>query len=192
MTRVIPTQLPEVLAIEPVRLRDARGFFIETWHQQRCCELGLPSVIMQDNLSWSHRHVLRGLHFQFPNSQAKLVQVLVGTVMDVAVDIRRGSPMFGRWATVELSAENQRQLYIPEGFAHGFCVVSDGALVAYKCFALYDPSCEQRIDWNDPALGIPWPTQTPILSSKDTNQPRLRDIQADRLPTYQSATTHGK
>ena len=187
MTRVLSTNLSEVLLLEPLCLAIARGSFWKPGTRVRYQALGLPAVMAQDNLSWSQRDVLRGLHFQHPKSQAKLIQVLVGAIMDVALDIRRGSPTFGHWTTVELSAENPRQLFIPEGFAHGFYVVSDGALVAYKCSALYDPACELGIAWNDPALGIPWPTTSPILSPKDANLPGLRDIQADRLPAYPHA-----
>lgn len=187
MMRVVPTNLQEVLVVEPACMRDARGYFLETWHQERYVALGLPPVMAQDNLSWSQRHVLRGLHFQHPNAQAKLIQVLAGSIIDVALDIRFGSPTFGCWASAELSAHNQRQIYIPEGFAHGFCVTSDGALIAYKCSALYDPACEQGIAWNDPALGIIWPTTNPILSARDTSLPRLRDIPTERLPAYQPA-----
>ncbi len=185
--RVTATQFSEVLLIEPECLRDNRGFFVETWQQQRYVALGLAAVTEQDNLSWSHQGVLRGLHFQHPRAQAKVVQALVGEIWDVAVDIRRGSPTFGRWTAAKLSADNQQQLYIPGGFAHGFCVVSNGALVAYKCSAVYDPANELGIAWDDPALGILWPTQCPILSAKDAGLPALRDLVEDRLPLYQSS-----
>ena len=157
--------------------------------------LGLPATIVQDNLSWSHRHVLRGLHFQNPGVQAKVVQVLAGQIFDVAVDIRRGSPDFGRWVGLELSADNRRQLYIPEGFAHGFCVISDGALVAYKCTAPYQVACELGIAWDDSGIGISWPISSPLMSPKDACLPRLAEIPLDQLPGYEplskARATHG-
>lgn len=184
--KVTPTDLPEVLLIEPDVFGDARGFFLETWNQKRYRELGLTANFVQDNLSLSRRGILRGLHYQWPHPQGKLVQVLVGTVFDVAVDIRRDSPTFGRWVGVELSAENHFQLYIPEGFAHGFCVLSDEALFAYKCTEFYYPNAEHSVLWSDPELDIAWPVIDPLLSDKDRCGRRLKDIPAQHLPVYRS------
>lgn len=178
------TDLPEVLLVEPKVFGDDRGFFMETWNSERYREVGLPSEFVQDNLSYSERGVLRGLHFQNPDQQGKLVYVLQGEVFDVAVDIRAGSPRFGRWTGATLSAENKRQLYIPEGFAHGFLVTSDAALFAYKCTARYNAGAEAGILWNDPEIGIGWPTDQPTLSEKDRNVPRLSEIPRERLPVY--------
>ncbi|MBS3975471.1 MAG: dTDP-4-dehydrorhamnose 3,5-epimerase [Syntrophomonadaceae bacterium] len=180
--KTIATKLPGVLVIEPPVFGDARGFFMETWNQKRYAEAGLPASFVQDNLSFSKLGTLRGLHFQHPNAQGKLVYVLQGEVFDVAVDIRTGSPTFGQWVGVTLSAANKRQLYIPEGFAHGFCVTSETALFAYKCTDFYNPATEGGIAWDDPDLGIPWPDSKPILSEKDRNYPRLKELPPERLP----------
>ncbi|MFZ3373647.1 MAG: dTDP-4-dehydrorhamnose 3,5-epimerase, partial [Desulfitobacteriaceae bacterium] len=145
-------------------------------------EHGLPAIFVQDNLSFSQKGVLRGLHFQNPNGQGKLVYVLQGEVFDVAVDIRVGSPTRGEWVGVTLSSENKRQFYIPEGFAHGFCVTSDTALFAYKCTEVYQPQSEYGVSWQDPDLGIQWPIKKPLLSEKDLNYPRLKDISVVVLP----------
>lgn len=174
--KVLETKLPGVLIIEPDVHGDARGFFMETWQQKRYAEYGLPANFVQDNLSLSHKGVLRGLHYQDPNPQGKLVYVLQGEVFDVAVDIRRDSPTFGQWVGVTLSSENKRQLYIPEGFAHGFCVTSETALFAYKCTDYYNPQAEHGIIWNDPDIGIEWPVKKPVLSEKDRQNMRLKDI----------------
>jgi dTDP-4-dehydrorhamnose 3,5-epimerase len=182
--KVIDTDLPGVVLVEPKVFADPRGFFAETWNHARYEEVGLPGTMVQDNLSSSSRGVLRGLHFQFPHPQGKLVYVLEGEVLDVAVDIRLGSPTFGRWVGVTLSAANKRQLYIPEGFAHGFCVVSQRALVAYKCTELYRPDCDAGIAWNDPEIGVQWPVTEPILSAKDQASPYLSEIPPHRLPRY--------
>jgi dTDP-4-dehydrorhamnose 3,5-epimerase len=181
---VIKTDLPGVVIIEPRVFPDDRGFFVETWQQARYQECGLPGQFVQDNLSASTRGTLRGLHFQHPSAQGKLVYVLQGEVFDVAVDIRAGSPTFGRWISEILSDENQRQLYIPEGFAHGFCVTSERALVAYKCTDFYNPTADNGVLWNDPDLGIDWPTRTPILSPKDSARLPLKAIPLPRLPKY--------
>jgi dTDP-4-dehydrorhamnose 3,5-epimerase len=181
---VINTDLSGVVIIEPRVFPDDRGFFVETWQQARYQECGLPGQFVQDNLSASTRGTLRGLHFQHPSDQAKLVYVLQGEVFDVAVDIRNGSPTFGKWISVVLSGENNRQLYIPEGFAHGFCVTSEHALVAYKCTDFYNPTADNGVLWNDPDLGIDWPTRTPILSPKDSARLPLKAILAQRLPKY--------
>ena len=174
--KVIATALPGVMIIEPKVFGDAWGFFMETWNQARYEEHGLPAVFVQDNLSFSQKGVLRGLHFQNPNAQGKLVYVLQGEVFDVAVDIRVGSPTMGKWVGVTLSSENKCQIYIPEGFAHGFCVTSETALFAYKCTEMYQPLSEYGVSWKDPDLGIKWPIEKPLLSEKDLNYPRLKDI----------------
>lgn len=180
------TNLPGVVIIEPRVFGDERGFFMETWNQARYAEAGLPERFVQDNLSFSRRGVLRGLHFQNPNGQGKLVSVLQGEVFDVAVDIRVGSPTFGQVASVLLSAENKRQFYIPPGFAHGFCVTSETALFAYKCTEFYEPKAEASLRWNDPALAIDWPIDAPELSAKDAAAPTLADFPRERLPVYEA------
>jgi dTDP-4-dehydrorhamnose 3,5-epimerase len=184
---VIETALPGVLIIEPRIFRDPRGFFLETWQQARYHEAGLPEHFVQDNLSSSQRGTLRGLHFQNPRAQAKLVYVLQGEVFDVAVDIRVGSPTFGRWVGVVLSGDNQRQLYIPPDFAHGFCVTSEQALFFYKCTEIYTPAAEAGVLWSDPDLGIEWPVRDPLISDKDARYPRLRALPPERLPRYNAA-----
>jgi dTDP-4-dehydrorhamnose 3,5-epimerase len=179
--KISTTDLPGVLLIEPAVYRDERGYFQETWNQQRYAAAGLGTTFVQDNLSFSRRGTLRGLHFQNPHPQGKLVYVLQGEVFDVAVDVRFGSATFGRWAGFVLSAENARQLYIPPGFAHGFCVTSETALFAYKCTAAYHPQADGAIVWNDPDLGIAWPIAEPLLSPKDRQALRLRDLPPARL-----------
>ncbi len=182
--RVLTTSLPDVLLIEPAVFGDTRGFFFESWHAERYAKAGVPHQFVQDNISRSQRGILRGLHLQNPFAQGKLVYVLEGEVFDVAVDARVGSPSFGRWTGHTLSAENKHQLYIPPGFAHGFCVTSDAALFAYKCTDLYHPETEISLAWNDPALAIPWPIAEPALSTKDQKAPRLSEVAQDRLPRY--------
>lgn len=184
--KIRPTQLPEVMTIEPDVFGDARGYFMETWNDARYRELGIAGPFVQDNVSLSGRGVLRGLHFQHPNDQGKLVYALQGEIFDVAVDVRRGSPTFGRWAAATLNAENKLQMYIPPGFAHGFCVLSDQALFAYKCSAFYSPEHETAIRWDDPDIGIPWPVAAPRLSAKDQAALRMADVPRERLPVYQS------
>jgi len=186
---VIPTALDGVLIIEPDVFADARGFFMESWNARRYRERGIDVDVVQDNLSFSRKGVLRGLHFQNPSPQGKLVSVLAGEVFDVAVDIRVGAPTFGAWTSVILSSENNRQFYVPEGFAHGFVVLSDEALVNYKCTALYDGDADGGIRWNDPALNIAWPVEAPILSPKDAQAPFLHEVPAERLFTYQPVGT---
>lgn len=176
------TELEGVLILEPDVFQDVRGFFMETYNKERYAELGMACDFVQDNLSFSSRGVLRGLHYQYPHAQGKLVQVLQGEVWDVAVDIRRGSPQFGRWTAVSLSARNRKQLYVPPGFAHGFCVVSDTALFSYKCTELYYPEHEAGIRWDDADIGIQWPFAEPVLSGKDRTLPCLADIPERRLP----------
>jgi dTDP-4-dehydrorhamnose 3,5-epimerase len=180
--KVSETELPGVLLLEPRRFGDDRGFFMELFHEQRYAEAGIAGPFVQDNFSRSAKGILRGLHFQQPHAQGKLVQVFAGAVYDVAVDIRRGSPTFGGWVGVELSADNRRQLWVPPGFAHGFCVLSESADFHYKCTDFYSPTSEHGIAWNDPDLGIPWPVKSPLLSPKDSVAPRLKD--APVLPDY--------
>ena len=182
--KVTETRLPGVLILEPKVFGDERGFFMETWQRERYREIGITADFAQDNLSFSGVGVLRGLHFQNPHAQGKLVQVLQGEVYDVAVDIRRGSPTFGQWAGVRLSSDNRRQLYVPPDFAHGFCVLSETALFSYKCTDYYHPETEGSILWNDPAIGIDWPIDSPSLSDKDREAPMLADVPPDRLPGY--------
>lgn len=182
--KVYETRLPGMFIIEPGVFGDSRGYFMETWNQASYAQAGLTTSFVQDNLSFSARGVLRGLHFQNPNAQGKLVYVLQGEVFDVAVDIRGGSPTFGQWTGVILSAENHRQLYIPVGFAHGFCVTSETALFAYKCTDFYNPRAEGGIIWNDPDIAINWPVTAPNLSEKDRKYPKLKDIPMHFLPKY--------
>jgi len=170
--------------IEPRVYRDDRGAFFEAWHEQRYAALGINESFVQDNISRSGYGVLRGLHFQHPHGQGKLVQVLEGEVFDVAVDVRAGSPRFGRWAGVTLSSDNGLQCWIPQGFAHGFCVTSDRAVFAYKCTAYYDPDSEHTLCWNDPDVGIDWPITAPELSAKDRDGALLKGLTADQLPAY--------
>lgn len=182
--KIIETSLPGVKVIEPAVFGDDRGFFFESWNAERYAEHGMPASFVQSNVSSSARGVLRGLHYQWPNPQGKLVSVLQGEVYDVAVDIRRGSPHFGRWAGVVLSAENKRQLWVPEGFAHGFAVLSQNALFGYLCTAVYDKQADANIRWNDARIGIDWPVGEPALSQKDADAPFLDDVPAERLPLY--------
>lgn len=158
--------------------RDARGFFLETYHQHKYAAGGITGAFVQDNHSRSGRGTLRGLHAQVKRPQGKLIRVVEGEIYDVALDIRRGSPTFGRWVGMRISGDDFRQLWIPPGFAHGFCVLSDVAHVEYKCTELYDPADEISILWNDPDLGIAWPIRDPIVSAKDNRAPRLREIAA--------------
>ena len=177
------TELPGVLIIDPAIHRDPRGFFLETYQQRRYEEAGVRGPFVQDNCSHSVRGTIRGLHAQRRSAQGKLIRAIAGEIYDVAVDIRRGSPTFKRWTAVTLSGQTQRQVYVPPGFAHGFCVVSETATVEYKCTQLYDPSDEMTVRWDDPELAIPWPAKTPLLSAKDQAAPTLREL-ADRLPEY--------
>ena len=184
---VVETRLPGVLLIESPIFRDQRGHFQELWQRDRYAEAGLPDRFVQDNLSYSTRGVLRGLHYQHPTAQGKLIAVLRGAIFDVAVDLRLGSPSFGRWVGEHLDAEQGRQLYIPEGFAHGFAVTGDEALVLYKCTNPYAPREEGSLLWNDPELNIAWPLSDPILSPKDREAPRLAQITPERLPHHVAA-----
>ena len=182
---IIETELPGVLIIEPVVHGDARGFFLESFHARRYAESGLPETFVQDNHSRSSRGVLRGLHYQLQHPQGKLVRVVSGEVFDVAVDIRRGSPTFGGWVGATVSADNHRQLYVPPGFAHGFCVLSDSADFLYLCTDVYRPDDEYGIAWDDPALNIAWPGEQFSLSQKDQSWPRLADA-GNNLPQFGS------
>lgn len=186
--KLIETDLPGCVVIEPRVFADERGFFYESWNQPRYAEAGLPMQFVQGNVSRSIRGTLRGLHYQWPNPQGKLVSVLEGEVWDVAVDIRRGSPTFGRWTAVVLSAENKRQFWVPEGFAHGFVTLSETALFHYLCTAVYDATADANIRWDDAELAIDWPVSAPLLSPKDAKAPFLADIAADRLPGYVEST----
>lgn len=182
--KVIETDLPGVLILEPRVFGDERGFFMESWNARRYAQYGLPTHFVQDNLSFSRRGVLRGLHFQNPQPQGKLVSVLQGEVFDVAVDIRVGSPTFGRWTGVTLSAEDKRQFYIPPDFAHGFVVTSETALFFYKCTDYYAPASEGTVLWDDPEIGIEWPLENPTLSEKDRQAPILSEMPEANLPRY--------
>jgi len=181
--KYIDTPLPGVILIEPDVHEDRRGYFIELYHLDRYAKAGLHARFVQDNFARSVHATLRGLHYQRRHPQGKLVMVTEGTVFDVAVDVRRGSPSLGKWYGVELSAENKRQLYVPPGFAHGYCVVSETAAVMYKCTDFYVPEDGRGIIWNDPALGISWPVATPLLSAKDQSFATLAESGTE-LPTY--------
>jgi len=182
--KFIETSLPGCVVIEPSVFGDSRGFFYESYNEAKYREAGIDRRFVQSNVSRSARGVLRGLHYQSPHPQGKLVSVLEGEVYDVAVDIRRGSPTFGQWAGVMLTAENHRHFWIPEGFAHGFCVVSEHATFAYQCTDLYDAKADGSVRWDDPAIGIDWPVSSPLLSEKDSKALRLADIDPARLPEY--------
>jgi len=181
--KVSPTAHPEVLRVEPEVFQDSRGFFMETFHAEKYRQHGLPESFVQDNHSRSTRGVVRGLHYQLRQPQGKLVRAACGAAFDVAVDIRKGSPHFGRWAAEVLSEENRHQLYIPPGFAHGFCVLSTQADVLYKCTDIYRPGDEFGIAWDDPDIGIVWPEVDYVLSDKDRHNPGLQASE-DRLPRY--------
>ena len=174
--RFTPLALPDVILVEPDVHRDPRGFFLETYHLDKYRAGGIPGPFVQDNHSRSVRGTLRGLHAQRRRPQGKLVRAVDGEMFDVAVDIRRGSPTFGRWVGVRLSGENFQQLYVPPGFAHGFCVLSEVVNVEYKCTDVYDAADEIGLAWNDPDVGIEWPVGEPIISDKDRRLPRLRDL----------------
>jgi len=182
--KLIPTRLPGTLVIEPQVFGDARGFFYESYNEAKYREAGIDRRFVQSNVSRSAKGVLRGLHYQWPNPQGKLVSVLEGEVYDVAVDIRRGSPTFGHWVAAMLTADNHRHFWIPEGFAHGFCVVSEFATFSYQCTALYEPAADAGIRWNDADIGIDWPVSAPLLSGKDERAPFLKDVRVERLPLY--------
>ncbi|MDR7098051.1 MULTISPECIES: dTDP-4-dehydrorhamnose 3,5-epimerase [Lysobacteraceae] len=182
--KVIETDLPGCVVVEPQVFGDARGYFFESFNSDKLAAHGLEPKFVQGNVSSSSQGVLRGLHYQWPNPQGKYVSVIEGEVWDVAVDIRRGSPTFGKWAAVVLNAENKRHFWIPEGFAHGFVVLSERAVFTYLCTATYDAKADAGIRWDDPALAIDWPVSDPQLSDKDSRAPLLADVAAERLPVY--------
>jgi dTDP-4-dehydrorhamnose 3,5-epimerase len=183
---VMKTEIDGVLIIAPKVFEDPRGFFMETFNRLRYEEAGIGEVFCQDNMSFSCKNTLRGLHYEYPHEQAKLVQVLQGEILDVAVDLRRGSPTFGRTVTATLSERNRRQMFIPKGFAHGFCVLSETALFCYKCSDFYAPECDRGVLWSDPSVGIHWPIKDPLLSAKDEGLPLLKDIPPEQLPILES------
>ena len=182
--KVVETGLPGCVVLEPQVFGDDRGFFYESFNGDKLAAVGLPSHFVQGNVSRSVRGVLRGLHYQWPKPQGKLVSVLEGEVWDVAADVRRGSPTFGQWTAVVLSAENKRHFWIPEGFAHGFVTLSDTALFNYVCTDTYDREADAGLRWNDAELAIDWPVASPLLSDKDAKLPFLADIAPARLPQY--------
>jgi len=182
--KLIETGIPGLVVVEPEVYGDSRGFFMETWNSDRYGACGLPDRFVQSNISRSAAGVIRGLHYQHPCAQGKLVSVLEGRVYDVAVDIRSDSPTFRQWAGVELSASNHRQLYLPEGFAHGFCVLGDSALLSYLCTTQFNAEYDAAIAWNDPDIGIEWPIENQSLSERDRKAPRLRDVPVDHLPHF--------
>jgi dTDP-4-dehydrorhamnose 3,5-epimerase len=181
--RFVPAVIPGVVVIEPDVHRDPRGFFLETYHAEKYQAGGVPGVFVQDNQSRSTGGTIRGLHLQLRHPQGKLIRVIEGEIFDVAVDVRRGSPDFGKWVGVTLSAENFKQCYIPPGFAHGFAVVSDVAQVEYKCTDLYDPGGELGIAWDDPEIRVAWPIDKPVLSDRDKRHPSLSAV-IGRLPSF--------
>jgi dTDP-4-dehydrorhamnose 3,5-epimerase len=180
----IETSLPGVYELRPVIYRDARGSFLETYHQAKFTALGINDTFLQDNHSISSRGTLRGLHYQLRHAQAKLCRVVEGEALDVAVNIRVGSPHFGKWTSVRLSSKQQNLIYIPAGFAHGFLALTETVQFLYKCSDYYAPSDEYGILWSDPALAIDWGTSTPVLSQKDANNPKLANVQHQFLPRY--------
>ena len=182
--KVVETGLPGCVVVEPAVFEDRRGFFYESFNAAKLAGHGLASSFVQCNVSSSSRGVLRGLHYQWPGPQGKYVSVVEGEVWDVAVDIRRGSPTFGRWTAALLSAENRRQVWIPEGFAHGFVALSERAVLTYLCTAHYDREADAGIRWNDASLGVDWPVADPVLSDKDARAPFLAEVPEDRLPIY--------
>jgi dTDP-4-dehydrorhamnose 3,5-epimerase len=181
--KFLPTAIPEVVLVQPDVFRDDRGFFLETYQTRKYGAAGLPEEFVQDNHSYSVRGTLRGLHAQLRRPQGKLLRVVQGEIFDVAVDIRPGSPTFGRWVGEVLSGENHHQLWVPPGFAHGFCVISDTAHVLYKCTELYDREDEIAVAWNDPRIGVNWPVREPLLSARDLGAPALAEI-VHRLAKY--------
>lgn len=184
--QVTETKLPGAFVIEPKVFGDHRGYFLETWNRNRYQQSGISETFVQDNLSKSQRGVLRGLHFQSPAFQGKLVSVIEGEVFDVAVDIRLGSPTYGQWQSVVLSGENKRQFYVPPGMAHGFVVTSETAIFSYKCTDFYAPQDEISLMWDDPSLAIDWPISAPLLSEKDKRGLPLADLPQDRLMRFKS------
>jgi len=181
---IIETKLPGALILEPKVFPDDRGYFFETWNSKRYEQAGIPGPFVQDNISFSKKGILRGLHFQYPQPQGKLIQVLSGRVVDVVVDIRAGSPNYGQWISEVLSGSNHRQMYVPPGFAHGYCVTSEAAIFSYKCTDFYNPATEHGIIWNDPDIGIEWPIARPVLSAKDAAYPGFKDLRPENLPQF--------
>ena len=181
-----PLEIPDVLHIEPRIFSDDRGYFFESYNRDSYLDAGLTATFVQDNVSLSKRGVVRGLHFQYPRPQGKLVSALTGEVFDVAVDIRTGSSTFGKWVGAFLSAEKGNQLFIPEGFAHGFCVVSESAIIFYKCTDFYVPEVDRGIRWDDPDFAIAWPVEAPILSPKDRTAPLYSQLDPAALPSFPS------
>ena len=184
--KFVETSLPGCVVIEPQVFGDSRGFFYESYNEAKYREAGIDRRFVQSNVSRSARGVLRGLHYQWPRPQGKLVSVLEGEVYDVAVDIRRRSPTYGKWVGVMLTAENHRHFWIPEGFAHGFCVLSEFATFSYQCTDLYDAKADGAVRWDDPDIGVDWPVSEPLLSDKDGKAPLLADVPPDRLPEYRA------
>jgi dTDP-4-dehydrorhamnose 3,5-epimerase len=182
---VRPTELPGVLILDPDVHTDDRGCFFEVWQEARYQAAVTPLPFRQDSVSVSRKGVVRGLHFQHPRDQGKLVSVLTGSAWDVAVDVRAGSPTFGTWIAEELSGDNRRQLWIPAGFAHGFQALTDDVVLVYKATAVYAPECDRAVNVADPDLDIPWPIRPWVASARDQTAPRLRDLPADALPTYE-------
>jgi len=182
--KVSSTSLPDVLIIEPQVFEDTRGFFMETYHQKRYEQFNIDCAFVQDNFSHSTHGILRGLHYQLQYPQAKLVQAIHGSIFDVAVDIRQGSPTFGKWVGAHISDKNRRQIFVPKGFAHGFCVLSKTADILYKCTDFYAPDDEEGILWSDPGIDIDWPVTDPLLSDKDSKYPCLKDVPRENLPKY--------
>ncbi len=182
--KIITTSIEGILIIEPRTFKDNRGFFMETYNQNRYNASGINTTFVQDNLSYSLKNTVRGLHFQIKHPQAKLIQVISGEIFDVAVDLRPGSNTFGKWTGIRLSDKNRRQMFIPENFAHGFCVLSKFALFYYKCSDFYVPDDEGGIIWSDPDIGIEWPVKNPIISKKDTQYQKLSALTAEQLPSF--------
>lgn len=185
-----PTALPEVILVEPDVHRDGRGYFLETFQERKYAEGGIRERFVQDNQSRSTRGTLRGLHAQLEPAQGKLVRAISGEIFDVAVDLRRGAPTYGCWAGHRLSGESFLQLWIPPGFAHGFCVLSETAEVEYKCTAFWAPEGEIAVAWDDPAIGVEWPLEAPVLSERDRAAPRLAELE-DRLPVFEGEGGRG-
>jgi dTDP-4-dehydrorhamnose 3,5-epimerase len=182
----VPTALPGVVELRPKIFRDPRGFFLETYHREKFAELGITADFVQDNHSRSSRGTLRGLHYQLPHAQGKLCRVIEGEVLDVAVDIRVGSPTFGKWTSVVLSADHSNMIYVPAGFAHGFLTLSESAQFLYKCSDVYAPKDEHGIAWNDPDINIAWGIDNPLVSEKDARYTKLSEMPREFLPRYSS------
>ena len=180
----LDTSIPGVLLFEPDIFMDSRGYFMEIFHQKKYAEIGFDRSFVQENYSHSKRGIVRGLHYQLKRPQGKFLYVMNGEIFDVAVDIRRGSPTFGKWFGTNLSSENRRQIFIPEGFAHGFCVLSESADVFYKCTDFYEPDDEYGIFWSDKTIGIDWPVENPILSEKDCLFKPLNETPEEYIPDY--------